>query len=113
MQDQDESKSDQEPTSEQNRAIKRAFKEAVSENFLKYAYQERYRLARKIFHTAIRGSNSNEEFRAIEEFLQEWDKLYRTEVAEVEAMLAEENSLEEKETEYGEEVENSNIGDLN
>ncbi|MCJ1455059.1 hypothetical protein MMC28_005413 [Mycoblastus sanguinarius] len=95
VQDQDESKSDQEPASEQNRAIKQAFEETVGEEFLKYAYQDRFRLARKIFRIAIQGNNSNEHLRAIEEFLEEWEEFYRAEVAEVEAMLAEESLSEE------------------
>lgn len=88
VQDQDESKSDEEPASEQNRAIKQAFEETVGEEFLNYAYQERFRLARRIFHVAVSGNNSGEHLKKIEAFLEDWSDFFVTDLAELEALLS-------------------------
>lgn len=75
----DESQSDEAPPDPELAEIKRIFEETVGDDFLCYAYQPRFRLARKLFKIACHGNRSNDSWKKIEEFL-EWDAFYKAEV---------------------------------
>lgn len=76
----DESKAGDTPTSLENQEIKRAFEENVGEDFLFYAYQPQFVLARKLFHIAITGNHNDCHLDKIESFLDGWAAFYKAEV---------------------------------
>ena len=88
----DESQSDEAPPDPDLAEIKRTFEETVGEDFLRYAYQPRFRLARKLFKIACHGNRSNHSWKKIEEFLEEWDAFYKAEVEDYDS-LGEKDSL--------------------
>lgn len=73
----DESQSNEAPPDPELVEIKRIFEETVGDDFLRYAYQPQFRLARKLFKIACQGNCSNETWKRIEEFLEEWDAFYK------------------------------------
>ena len=75
----DESQSNETPPDPELVEIKRIFEETVGDEFLRYAYQPQYRLARKLFKIACHGNRSNETWKNIEDFLHEWDAFYKAE----------------------------------
>ena len=76
----DETKASETPTSPLNQAIKRAFEQTVGEDFLFYAYEPQFRIARKLFHIAVNGCNSSTQLEKVESFLEEWAAFYKAEV---------------------------------
>ena len=75
----DESQSNETPPDPELVEIKHIFEETVGDDFLRYAYQPKFRLARKLFKIACHGNSSNETWKKIEEFLSEWDAFYEAE----------------------------------
>ena len=75
----DESRSNQTPPDPELVEIKHIFEETVGDDFLRYAYQPKFRLTRKLFKIACHGNSSNETWKKIEEFLSEWDAFYESE----------------------------------
>lgn len=73
----DESQSNETPPDPELVEIKRIFEETVGNDFLRYSYQPQFRLARKLFKIACHGNCSNETWKKIEEFLDEWDAFYK------------------------------------
>lgn len=99
----DESQSDNTPPDPELVEIKRVFEETVGDNFLRYAYQPQFRLARKLFKIACHGNRSNETWKKIEEFLDEWDAFSKAEKEDHDS-LDEERSLS---FEAGEDYQNT------
>ena len=75
----DESQSNETPPDPELVEIKHIFEETVGDGFLRYAYQPKFRLARKLFKIACHGNSSDEAWKKIEEFLGEWDAFYEAE----------------------------------
>ena len=99
----DESRSNETPPDPELVEIKRIFEETVGDNFLRYAYQPRFRLARRLFKIACHGNRSNETWKKIEEFLEEWDAFYKAEVEDHDSRDGdqdEENSLSSGDRDY-------------
>ena len=80
----DESQSNETPPDPELVEIKRIFEETVGGDFLRYAYQPQFRLARKLFKIACHGNCSNEAWKNIEEFLDEWDAFYKANMEDLE-----------------------------
>ena len=57
----DEGTADEEPPTENAQQVKKAYEEAVGEEFLKYSYGIHNRMARSLVKLALRGIHSNEE----------------------------------------------------
>ena len=76
----DETQSNEPPPDPELLEIKRIFEETVRESFLRYAYHPRFRLARRLFKIACHGNCSNDAWKNIEDFLEEWDAFYKAEV---------------------------------
>ena len=60
--------------------VKNLFDDTMGEEYVKYAYQSHYRLARKVFQIALYGNYSAESMREINEILDEWAAFYKAEV---------------------------------
>ena len=75
----DESPSNDTPPDPELVEIKRIFEETVGDDFLRYAYQPQFRLARKLFKIACHGNRSNDTWEKIDKFLHEWDAFYKAE----------------------------------
>ena len=84
----DESKANETPARPHNQEIKRAFEETVGEDFLTYAYEPEFQLARKLFHIAIQGNNSTQQLQQVENFLDEWEVFCDEEIKEFQANKA-------------------------
>ncbi|KAK4695285.1 hypothetical protein P7C71_g2438, partial [Lecanoromycetidae sp. Uapishka_2] len=93
----DESKAGDTPQKPENQEIKRAFEETVGEDFLFYAYQPQFVLARKLFHIAITGNHNSCHLDEIESFLEGWEAFYK---AEVENYVPSEHSQSEETPEH-------------
>ena len=81
----DESKAHETPAQPHKQEIKRAFEETVGEDFLTYAYEPQYQLARKLFHIAIHGNTASSQLQLVENFLDEWAAFYDKEMEEFQA----------------------------
>lgn len=68
----DESKANETPAQPHKQEIKRAFEETVGEDFLTYAYEPQFQLARKLFHIAKHGNTDSSQLQMVEDFLDEW-----------------------------------------
>ncbi|KAL9632492.1 MAG: hypothetical protein Q9164_005286 [Protoblastenia rupestris] len=91
----DEGKASEEPKSENNRNIKKAWEEAVGPDLLKYAYSPHFRIARKLFNFALNGIHFSWESEAADKLVEEWDTLRherRERIAALEAELADMDS---------------------
>ena len=84
----DESKANDTPAQPHKQEIKRAFEETVGEDFLIYAYEPEYQLARKLFHIAIQGNSSSEQLQLVKDFLEEWEVFCDKQIEEYKAMKA-------------------------
>ncbi|KAI1193311.1 hypothetical protein F5X97DRAFT_336852 [Nemania serpens] len=73
--DEDERTADDEPPTPELRELKRLFEEAAGLEFEQFAYQPAFRLARQLFHFALNGVHSNEEFKEATAMLQEWQSV--------------------------------------
>ena len=80
----DESQSNETPPDPELVEIKRIFEQTVGDDFLHYAYQPQFRLARKLFKIACHGNCSNETWKKIEEFVDEWDTFYNAKMEDYE-----------------------------
>ena len=81
----DESKAQEEPKTENGRELLKIFEESVGDDFLEYAYEPQYMLARKLFRFAKDGLHSNQDAEAADAFLKEWKVFYENLMAEAEA----------------------------
>ena len=66
------------PPTPEFREIKQQFEDAAGEAYKSYAYKAEYRLARRLMRFAIEGLQTNEDFMAAEELLEEWAALKKT-----------------------------------
>ena len=95
----DETQSNEPPPDPELLEIKRIFEETVGEDFLRYAYHPRFRLARRLFKIACHGNRSNDTWKEIEDFLEEWDAFYKAEMEDYDSR-DEENSLSPEADDY-------------
>lgn len=93
----DEGQSNETPPDPELVEIKRIFEETVGDGFLHYAYQPQFRLARKMFKIACHGNRSNETWKQIEEFLDEWDTFYKAEMEDQDSQDQEDSLSSEAE----------------
>ena len=91
----DESKVNETPARPHNQEIKRAFEETVGEDFLTYAYEPEFQLARKLFYIAIHGNSSTQLLQQVESFLDEWEVFSDKQIEEFEAMKEDDSSEKE------------------
>ncbi|KAI1133276.1 hypothetical protein F5Y10DRAFT_287670 [Nemania abortiva] len=71
--DEDERTANEEPPTAESRELKKSFEEAAGPDYLRFAYQPAFRLARQLVSFVINGLLSNEDFRAADAMLQEWE----------------------------------------
>ena len=88
----DESQSNDSPPDPELAEIKRIFEDTVGESFLRYAYQPQFRLARKLFKIACHGNRSNETWKKIEEFLNEWDAFFNAQLEDYDSQSDKDSS---------------------
>lgn len=70
--DEDERTANDKPPTQEGVQLKLAFEEAAGPDYVRFAYQPAYRLARRLLRFAIDGMRSNEDFEEAEAMLQEW-----------------------------------------
>ena len=75
--EEDESKAEDTPILPRNRAIKKAWEEAVGEDILHHPYTPHSQLARRLFKLAIQGVHSNWDKEAAEKVLEEWEIMWQ------------------------------------
>ena len=63
------------PATPEEQELKLRFEEVVGKDLLKYFYMPEYRLARWLFHLAMKGLRSNEDFKKTERLIEEWKEL--------------------------------------
>lgn len=98
------------PVTSTGKELKRLFEEAVGEEFLRYAYQPQYRLARKLFHFAVHGMHSSTDIEDAKSFFEEWNSFYE---AEIERQYHDELSEKsERSDEYEDPPQDMNVKDL-
>ncbi|KAL9012294.1 MAG: hypothetical protein Q9173_002934 [Seirophora scorigena] len=73
--DVDEARANDTPADPEMQELKALFEDIVGPQFIKYAYEPEYRLARKLFDLAVDGLISDEHFREMEEIFEEWPRL--------------------------------------
>ncbi|MCJ1454387.1 hypothetical protein MMC28_004740 [Mycoblastus sanguinarius] len=86
--DEDEKKANDIPSTLEQQELKRLFEDAVGAEFLEYAYQPQYRLARKLFEWALHGIHSNWAMEDAEEFLRDWATMRGPEMRPIRGPLA-------------------------
>lgn len=64
------------PTSPNQEKIKRIFEGTVGEEYLRYACEPRYQLARRLFFFALDGIQRNEDIVAVDRLLKDWKAFY-------------------------------------
>ncbi|RYP00554.1 hypothetical protein DL763_000751 [Monosporascus cannonballus] len=70
--DEDERTANDELPTLEARQLKQLFEDAAGQDYLKFAYEPAYRLARRLVRFAIEGVRSNEDFEEAKTMLQEW-----------------------------------------
>ncbi|KAI1135591.1 kinase-like domain-containing protein [Hypoxylon sp. FL0543] len=74
--DEDERTANDDPPTLEAQELKKLFEEAAGEDYMRFAYQPAYRLARRLVRFAIDGRiRSSEDVREAEEMLQEWEAI--------------------------------------
>ncbi|KAL8957716.1 MAG: hypothetical protein Q9193_005085 [Seirophora villosa] len=73
--DVDEARANDTPADPEKQELKELFEDIVGPQFVKYAYEPEYRLARKLFSLAVDGLASSEHFREMEEIFEQWPRL--------------------------------------
>ena len=73
--EEDERKANEDPATSESQQLKRLFEETVGPEYLRYAYQPEYRLARKLFDFAMHGVHSNWRITEGDELIEEWARL--------------------------------------
>lgn len=71
----DESRYNLNPKTEESKVIKRVFDEAAGPEFVYYAYDPVYRLARRLFRFALGGVQSIDEYDAYRSMMLEWQRM--------------------------------------
>ncbi|KAI0415080.1 hypothetical protein F5X98DRAFT_389428 [Xylaria grammica] len=73
--DEDERTANDEPPTAESREIKKLFEDAAGPDYLRFAYQPAYRLARQLVSFIINGIRSNEDVRESDAMLKEWEAI--------------------------------------
>ena len=76
------------PATIEEQQLKDIWEEAVGPDFLPYAYEKGYRLARQLFQWAIHGIHSTWEMKAADKFLEEWAAIRPQEMPAIPRVLA-------------------------
>ncbi|KAF3070504.1 hypothetical protein GL218_00173 [Daldinia childiae] len=77
--EEDERTANDEPSTPEGRQLKQLFEEAAGPDYIRFAYEPAYRLARRLVQFAIGGVGSNMAFKEAEEMLKEWTKIHHEE----------------------------------
>ena len=64
-----------EPATEEDRALKRKFEDTVGVDLLKFFHMPHYRLARELFKLAMSGMRGRDPFDKADRLIREWDRL--------------------------------------
>ncbi|KAI1739130.1 hypothetical protein F4680DRAFT_449234 [Xylaria scruposa] len=70
--DEDERTANEEPPTAESRQLKKLFEDAAGPDYLRFAYQPAYRLARQLVSFIIDGLRSNEDLYGADAMLKEW-----------------------------------------
>jgi len=73
--DEDERKANDTPPTPEKQELKQLFEDAIGQDFLEYACEPQYRLARKLFEFTLHGIHSNETMSEADELIREWSTL--------------------------------------
>lgn len=73
--DEDERTANDDLSTPKARQLKQLFEEAAGEEYIRFAYEPVYRLARRLVRFAIDGIYSNESLKEAETLLQEWESI--------------------------------------
>lgn len=76
--DEDERLANDKPPTPEGCQIKQLFEAAAGHDYLKYAYEPSYRLARRLVRFAIDGVRYNEDFKEADMMLQEWSSIHQS-----------------------------------
>ncbi|KAI0186312.1 hypothetical protein EV127DRAFT_439024 [Xylaria flabelliformis] len=74
--DEDERTANEEPPTAELRQLKKLFEDAAGPDYLRFAYQPAYRLARQLVSLMINGLRSNEDFYGADTMLKEWKAIH-------------------------------------
>ncbi|KAI0857480.1 hypothetical protein F4860DRAFT_356866 [Xylaria cubensis] len=74
--DEDERTANEEPPTAELRQLKKLFEDAAGPDYLRFAYQPAYRLARQLVSLMINGLRSNEDFYGADAMLKEWKVIH-------------------------------------
>lgn len=64
------------PPTTTGQELKRIFEDTVGDDYLHYAYEPQYRMARKLFHFAVNGLHQNEDINEADFLFEEWKEFY-------------------------------------
>lgn len=73
--DEDERNANDLPPDPHNRQMKQIFEAAAGEEYMKFAYEPVYRLARRLLRFAILGIQSNQDYYDSDDMLEEWERV--------------------------------------
>ncbi|KAL8784049.1 MAG: hypothetical protein Q9195_009199 [Heterodermia aff. obscurata] len=66
------------PSTLEKQELKRIFEHHAGSQWLRWAYDDSYRLCRGLFRIAREGLNDNQSWKAAERILEEWERMYRS-----------------------------------
>lgn len=84
--DEDERMANEEPATPEKKELKAVFEAAAGPQFIKWAYNPAYRLARRLVRFAIHGIRSSEDVQEAEAMLQEWQSLVQQDTFKAKAV---------------------------
>ncbi|KAK8097743.1 uncharacterized protein PG998_013229 [Apiospora kogelbergensis] len=70
--DEDERKANDDPPEPENRQLKLLFEQCAGQDYCRYAYDAKYRLARRLVRFAMEGIRSNEDSKDADAMFREW-----------------------------------------
>ncbi|KAJ1329042.1 hygromycin-B 7''-O-kinase [Microdochium nivale] len=77
--DEDERMANDDPPDTENMRLKGVFEECAGQEYCRYAYDAKYRLARRLVRFAMEGLRSSEDCKDADRMLEEWDGIQRKE----------------------------------
>ena len=73
--DEDERKANDDPPEPENRQLKLLFEQCAGQDYCRYAYDAKYRLARRLVRFAMEGIRSNEDSKDADAMFREWGEI--------------------------------------
>ena len=70
-----EREDERDPTDSEAKALKERFDELMGDDYVEMAYESHYALLRRLFHLAVSGINTSENFREAEAIISDWAKM--------------------------------------